>query len=165
MMIFVTVGTHEQPFNRLLKAIDDYALEKGFAKSQIIVQKGFSKYTLNHVTSKEMYSAVEMDSFYNQADLIVSHGGPGSMFPAWLLGKPVIAVPRQKQFKEHVDDHQVEFCEFIEEKGKVICVKDIGNLSMAIEKAMLNAKRAEHQSKTSIFIQRFEKELFLMNQK
>ena len=165
MMIFVTVGTHEQPFIRLLKAIDNYAKKKGFAKNQIIVQKGFSQYTLKHVTSKEMYPAEQMNSFYHQADLIISHGGPGSMFPAWLLGKPVIAVPRQKQFKEHVDDHQVEFCEFIEEKGKVICVKDINNLPIAIETVMVHSKRTDHQSKTSVFVQRFEKELLLMNKK
>ena len=165
MIIFVTVGTHEQPFNRLLKAIDNFAENNRYDRNQIIVQKGFSKYLLKHVTSKEMFSADQMNSFYHQADLIISHGGPGSMFPAWLLGKPVIAVPRQKQFNEHVDDHQVAFCDFTEVKGKVICVKDIDKLPIAIETIMLHSKRADHQSKTSVFMQKFEKELFLMNKK
>ncbi|WP_235973548.1 glycosyltransferase [Peribacillus faecalis] len=162
-MIFVTVGTHEQPFDRLLGAINHYAAEKQLAKEQIVVQKGFSKLDLENVTSEAMYSASQMNSFYNEAEVIISHGGPGSMFPAWLLGKQVIAVPRQNRYKEHVDDHQVEFCKFVEKSGKVICVDDISDLPLAIETVMANSTKIDHQSKTSAFVQRFEKELLLIS--
>lgn len=31
-MIFVTVGTHEQPFNRLVKAIDDLKKKRNYKR-------------------------------------------------------------------------------------------------------------------------------------
>ena len=162
-MIFVTVGTHEQPFDRLLVAINHYAAEKNLSKEQIIVQKGFSKLKLENVTSEAMFSAKQMNSFYNEAEVIITHGGPGSMFPAWLLGKQVVAVPRQHQFKEHVDDHQVEFCEFVEKSGKAICVHNISALPLAIETVIANSTKIDHHSKTSAFVEKFEKELLLIS--
>ena len=40
-MIFVTVGTHEQPFNRLVKAVDDLK-KNGVIIDEVIMQTGFS---------------------------------------------------------------------------------------------------------------------------
>ena len=42
-MIFVTVGTHEQPFNRLIEEIDKLKGD-GIIKEEVIIQKGFSNY-------------------------------------------------------------------------------------------------------------------------
>ena len=42
-MIFVTVGTHEQPFNRLVKAIDDLKKNE-IIKEDVLIQTGFSTY-------------------------------------------------------------------------------------------------------------------------
>lgn len=42
-MIFVTVGTHEQPFNRLVKAVDDLK-KNGVIIDEVIMQTGFSTY-------------------------------------------------------------------------------------------------------------------------
>ena len=40
-MIFVTVGTHEQPFNRLIQRIDELKRD-GVIKDDVIIQTGFS---------------------------------------------------------------------------------------------------------------------------
>jgi UDP-N-acetylglucosamine transferase subunit ALG13 len=40
-MIFVTVGTHPQSFNRLLKAIDEL-VERGKIKEKVVMQIGHS---------------------------------------------------------------------------------------------------------------------------
>ena len=42
-MIFVTVGTHEQPFNRLIKKIDELK-KNGIIQEEVIIQTGFSTY-------------------------------------------------------------------------------------------------------------------------
>lgn len=42
-MIFVTVGTHEQPFNRLIKKIDELKKD-GIINEDVIIQTGFSTY-------------------------------------------------------------------------------------------------------------------------
>lgn len=40
-MIFVTVGTHEQPFNRLIQKVDKLKRD-GVIKDDVIIQTGFS---------------------------------------------------------------------------------------------------------------------------
>ena len=47
-MIFVTVGTHEQPFDRLLKCIDKM-IEDGVIKESVIVQKGYTNYEIGKI--------------------------------------------------------------------------------------------------------------------
>ena len=42
-MIFVTVGTHEQPFNRLIQKIDELKKD-GIINEDVIIQTGFSTY-------------------------------------------------------------------------------------------------------------------------
>lgn len=42
-MIFVTVGTHEQPFNRLIQKVDELKRD-GVIKDDVIIQTGFSTY-------------------------------------------------------------------------------------------------------------------------
>ena len=42
-MIFVTVGTHEQPFNRLIRKIDELKRD-GIIKEEVIMQIGYSTY-------------------------------------------------------------------------------------------------------------------------
>ena len=44
-MIFVTVGTHEQPFNRLIQKIDELKKD-GTIQDDVIIQTGFSTYCL-----------------------------------------------------------------------------------------------------------------------
>lgn len=46
-MIFVTVGTHEQPFNRLIEKMDEL-VESGKIKEKVVVQYGFSTYEAKH---------------------------------------------------------------------------------------------------------------------
>ena len=42
-MIFVTVGTHEQPFNRLVEKMDSLVAE-GVIREPVMIQTGYSTY-------------------------------------------------------------------------------------------------------------------------
>ena len=97
-MIFVTVGTHEQPFNRLIQ---------------------WSKL----IPYQQMVKNVA------DAHIVITHGGPASFIMPLQIGKTPIVVPRQHQFNEHVNDHQVEFARNVAQRmGTIIPVEDIETL-------------------------------------
>ena len=52
-MIFVTVGTHEQPFNRLIQKVDELKRD-GVIKDDVIIQTGFSTYSSFRCCWKQM---------------------------------------------------------------------------------------------------------------
>ena len=128
-MIFVTVGTHEQPFNRLTECVDKL-VEQGIIKEEVIVQTGFSTYEPKHCKWKKMFPYQKMVENVEKARIIITHGGPSTFIMPLQIGKVPIVVPRQKEFDEHVNDHQVEFCRQVSQRmGTIISVEDIGKLA------------------------------------
>lgn len=159
-MIFVTVGTHEQQFNRLIKAIDNYALKYKISKNEIVIQTGYSDYKPIYCNSKRMFSVDEMKYYYENANIIISHGGPGSMFVPWKLGKKVIAVPRQKEYGEHIDNHQVYFCKAMHDQGKLVSIVNIEELEDIINNFLsLEEKNNQYIPNTTNFIKKFRQEI------
>lgn len=131
-MIFVTVGTHEQPFNRLIKEIDKLAKDNNI-RDNFFIQTGFSDYHPQNCKWSKFLSYKEMNEYTKRARIIITHGGPASFIAPLELGKIPIVVPRQKKFNEHINDHQVEFVKQIDNKiGNIIPVYDIKELRNAI---------------------------------
>ena len=127
-MIFVTVGTHEQPFNRLVKYMDDLVRD-GIIKEKVIIQTGYSTYEPQYSTWQKFYSYHQMIKNIEVARIIITHGGPSSFIMPLQVGKIPIVVPRQKVFDEHVNDHQVTFCNAVAERmGTIVVVENIENL-------------------------------------
>ena len=106
-MIFVTVGTQVEPFKRLLKAVDE-EIEKGTIKDTVIVQAGCTKYKSDNMIIHDYLPMEVFDEYMDQADLIICHGGVGSILGGLNRKKKVIAVARLKKYKEHVNDHQTQ---------------------------------------------------------
>ena len=145
-MIFVTVGTHNQQFNRLLIEIDRL-VEKGKIKN-VIAQIGYSTYAPKNYKWFRFLNFEGMVKLQKRADIIITHAGVGSIMTALDIDKPTIVVPRLSKYKEHVDNHQLFTTKELEKTDKVIAVYDINNLSKAIEKAkMFNAKVGSKKSK------------------
>lgn len=131
-MIFVTVGTHEQPFNRLIEKMDEL-VESGKIKEKVVVQYGFSTYEAKHCEMHKMMSFDEMQQTFKDARIVITHGGPSSFVEALQYGKVPIVVPRQLKFNEHVNNHQVDFTKLIAERmNNIIPVYDIANLGQTI---------------------------------
>ena len=61
-MIFVTVGTHEQPFNRLIQKIDELKKD-GVIQDEVIVQTGFSTYEPENCQWSKLIPYQQMDRF------------------------------------------------------------------------------------------------------
>lgn len=145
-MIFVTVGTHEQQFDRLVKKIDEIALE---IDCEIVLQKGYSSYKCKNIKAEyDLISFQEMKKYMETCDVIITHGGPGSIFLPLSLGKKPIVVPRLKQFEEHVDNHQKDFAIRLKNDETIdVVLEDIEVLSLLI-KSRLKNKELNYIKKT-----------------
>lgn len=127
-MIFVTVGTHEQPFNRLIKAVDELKRD-GIITEDVIMQTGFSTYEPKYCQWSKLIPYQQMIKNVEDARIVITHGGPASFIMPLQIGKTPIVVPRQYKFGEHVNDHQVEFARNVAERmGTIIPVEDISTL-------------------------------------
>jgi len=148
-LIFVTVGTHTQSFNRLLKEIDRLAGEKKI-KEKIVAQIGHSSYEPKKIEWFRFTDFKKLNSLYKNARLIVAHGGAGCILNGLSNNKPVIAVPRLKKYNEHVNDHQLDLVKQLEKKKKVIAVYDIRKLKDAISTALKNKRVKKLKTKSRI---------------
>lgn len=143
--LLVTVGTHEQPFDRLLREIDALTDQAGTIYGlAAFCQYGYSRY-VPKVESRAMLGAEELEERVHTATIIVTHGGPGSIMPGLKAGTRMVLVPRQRRFGEHVDDHQVAFCRRIGSSYDLPVVEDIGELGVAIKTALEAPARETQQ--------------------
>lgn len=158
-MIFVTVGTHEQPFDRLIRQMDMLCKEK-FIREDIVMQTGYSDYEPSYCEWNRLFSYQDMQEYVRDARIVITHGGPSSFIMPLQIGKIPIVVPRRKEFGEHVNDHQVEFCRVVAKRMRnVILVEDIGNLRNVLENygAIARAMAVGIKSNNKAFIQKLEK--------
>ncbi|EOF54403.1 TPA: glycosyltransferase [Enterococcus faecium] len=154
-MIFVTVGTHEQPFNRLVEYMDKQALEH---KEEIIIQTGYSTYEPQIAKWSQFYPYNSMIKLVEQARIVITHGGPSSFFMPLQIGKTPIVVPRQYKYNEHVNDHQLKFVKEVEARmGKIIVVEDVKNLSLVIDEYDFMRKKGISTSNNACFCENLEK--------
>ena len=93
-MIFVTVGTHEQPFNRLIQKIDELKKD-GTIQDDVIIQTGFSTYEPKYCQWSKLIPYQQMVKNVADARIVITHGGPASFIMPLQIGKTPIVVPRQ----------------------------------------------------------------------
>ena len=131
-MIFVTVGTHEQSFNRLIECIDNLKRD-GIITEEVIIQTGFSTYEPKYCTWCNLLPYKDMVQNVANSHIVITHGGPASFIMPLQVGKIPIVVPRQKQFDEHINDHQVDFVKAVAERqGNLIVIEDINKLKNSL---------------------------------
>jgi uncharacterized protein (TIGR00661 family) len=127
-MIYVTLGTQKQSFKRLIEY-----LEKIDYKGKIYVQNGCVKYSTRNLIFVGLISDEEMNSYIKKSDIVISHGGGGSIFKALSFGKKVICVPRLKKYKEHINDHQLEIIDYLSKNNYIIKCNTFEELNNAIK--------------------------------
>ena len=133
-MILVLLGTQNNSFHRLLEEVQKN-IDNGNIKDEVIVQKGYTKFNSNDMKLYDQIPVDKMKDLIEKADLIITHGGVGSIVTSIRLGKKVIAIPRKKKYKEHVNDHQQDIIKSFNEKGYIIGLEDVEQLGEALEKA------------------------------
>ena len=131
-MLFVTVGTHEQQFNRLVEYMDRWSLQH--PDEEVIIQTGFSTYEPKNATWSKLYPYQEMLELVSSARIVITHGGPSSFIMPLQIGKIPVVVPRKHEFEEHVNDHQVAFSHAVAERqGNIVVIEDVEKLSEVLE--------------------------------
>lgn len=133
-MILVMLGTQNNDFHRLLEEIEKN-IENGNINEEVVVQAGFTKYKSDKMKIFSLTSKENLENLIKQADLIITHAGVGSIEMALEQNKKVIAVPRLKKFREHVNDHQKDIERKLDEKGCLIGIDDVSKLCLALKKA------------------------------
>ena len=106
-MIFVSLGTNDKSFSRLLDAIDS-EIENGNIKDKVIVQSGYTKYESKNMDIIDLMPMSDFKKNIESCDILITHGGVGTILDGLKLGKKIIAFPRLSKYQEHVNDHQVE---------------------------------------------------------
>lgn len=157
-MIFVTVGTHEQQFDRLVRAVDELRAS-GAIDESIFMQVGYCTYEPKHCEWERFVPAPEMRSRMEAADVVVTHGGPSSFIEAMAAGKVPVVVPRRADLGEHVNNHQVNFVRKVAERKRgIVPVFDTKDLALAIREArQLTAGSARFESHNAEFCSELER--------
>lgn len=150
-MIFVTVGTHEQQFNRLVRAVDDFVAD-GTLDDSVFIQTGYSDYQPAHCEWSRFLPVAEMRFWMREADVVVTHGGPSSFIEAMSVGKVPVVVPRLFEYGEHVNDHQVDFVRKVaERKGGIVPLFNVADLPSAISKVRIASSECAFRSHNASF--------------
>ena len=143
-MILVTLGTQDKTFDRLLKAIDKQ-IKLGNIKDKVIVQAGFTKYESDNMEIFDLISMKKFDELIDDATLVITHGGVGSILGAIRKNKKVIAIPRLSKYKEHTNDHQKEIVEEFVKQGYILTCKNLSKINETIEE-IKNFKPTKYES-------------------
>lgn len=118
-MIFVTVGTNEAPFERLLHAVAELEVDE-----EIVVQHGSSTTKPENARCVDFLPYDELVELVSSARLVIMHGGVGSVMTALARGASPVVVPRSRRYGEAVDEHQLRFAEALDSRGLVRLVRD-----------------------------------------
>ena len=131
-MIFVTVGTAEYPFDRLLSEMDIIA---SGTDEPVVMQTGFSDKDYPHTKYSRFMPEDEMRSNYDRARILVCHAGVGTIMNGLERGIPIVMFPRRTMYDEVDTDHQLMIAKKVVDMGRGICVEDVSELGDAMERA------------------------------
>lgn len=134
-MIFVILGTQKFQLNRLLEQLDKY-IEGGLIKEEVIAQIGNSDYEPHNFNYFRFLDKSEFEHYIENASLVITHSGVGSIITALNAKKPIIVFPRLEKYKEHVDNHQLDIAKAFAKKEYVLCCFEDDYLPDLIEKSM-----------------------------
>jgi UDP-N-acetylglucosamine transferase subunit ALG13 len=132
-LIYVTVGNHFQPFDRLIREMDRIA--QGL-DDRVVMQIGAGVYRPEHGEWFDFAPFETAERHIQEARFVVSHAGIGSIISARAHRKPIILVPRRRTFGEHFNDHQAEMVRVLTEERRpgVYPVEDVNELEPMVRR-------------------------------
>ncbi len=154
-MIFVTLGTQDKPFKRLL----DY-LENSNIDDEIIVQNGFTEYESNKLKLFKYLNKDDFDNYLKKANFIVCHAGVGTIVNCLKNDKKVLAVPRLSKYGEHQNDHQLQIANAYFQKGYILVMNDNDNFDEKLAE-LRNFEPKKFVSNNEIFVNKLKKYIML----
>ena len=133
-MILVTLGTQDKKFYRLLDIVQK-AIKQGVIKDKVIVQAGYSSdYKSDDMEILNLVSIEKFKKLISECDILITHGGVGSIITGLKENKKIIAVPRLKKYKEHTNDHQAQIVDAFAKDGYILKLDENGNICDLLNK-------------------------------
>ncbi len=131
-MIFVSLGTHEQPFARAIDLVRPLS-----ATDQIVVQHGHTPTRPGEPGFRwiDFLPYEEVVSLMKEADAVVCHAGVGTIVTAVHADIVPVVIPRLHRFHEHVDDHQLQIVTELGSRGLLQPVLEPEDVVPAVEAA------------------------------
>jgi len=154
-MIFVTLGTQDKSFVRLLDAIQKQ-IDKGNIKEKVVVQAGYTSYTSSKMEIFDYMLKDDFERFMETCDILITHGGVGSIMTGLNSGKKIIAAARLKEYGEHTNNHQIQIIDKFSQDGYIVALDNFDNLDKALEKAK-KIKVKKYKSNTKNIVNYLEK--------
>lgn len=139
-MIYVSLGTHEQPFVRALDIVLSLT-----ADEYLVIQHGSTPAradTLKNCSWEQFVEWSVMRQHLADASVVVGHAGVGFILLALQTGKIPVVIPRLARFHEHVDDHQVEIAEGFAQRGLVVHCRDSAHSDESVATARSSSMAA-----------------------
>lgn len=118
-VIFVTVGNTD-PFDRLVQTVDQWALTQSPPKD-IFAQIGAGRFVPSAFPAERFLDPFVFKSRFEEAELVISHAGMGTIITALELGKPLLVMPKRASLGEQRNEHQLATVEHVCRKYS-ICV-------------------------------------------
>lgn len=180
-MIFVSLGTQDKPFNRII----DYILKlkeeiKELEDIEIVFQIGQTKLSeeeknkiekLNEKTNEKkvsekinkeeknitvfnMLKPEEMKKYIINSSIVITHAGVGTIMECIEHNKDIIVLPRKEENGEHVNNHQEEIAFEMEKKGllyKVDTYEKMKEIVIELIKNSNNKKEKKYISNNEKF--------------
>ena len=172
-MIFVSLGTQDKPFNRII----DYILKlkeeiKELEDIEIVFQIGQTKLSeeekskiekLNektrnkekkNITVFNMLKPEDMKKYIINANIVVTHAGVGTIMECIEHNKDIIVLPRKEENGEHVNNHQEEIAFEMEKNGllyKVDTYEKMEEIVIELIKNSNNKKEKKYISNNEKF--------------
>lgn len=121
-LLFATVGA-TLAFPRLVDWVEQ-AHKEGLTPPHVIVQVGDGGRAPKGLESHEGLPFSRIGAIQDQADIVICHGGTGSIITALQRGCHVIVIPREFERGEHYDNHQSEIAEAFQNHGLLQVARD-----------------------------------------
>ena len=145
-MVLVLLGTQKQQFTRLLDYLENINLQE-----EVLIQKG---YTIYNGKYNSFTFTNKLNDLIKKADIVITHGGIGSIMECLEYNKKIIVVPRLKEYNEHVDDHQIESIKSLE---KYIMIANNENELIVALKKIKDKNMLKYEKNNSFFNKQLEK--------
>ena len=132
-MILITLGTQDKEFKRILFDVEK-EIKNGNIKDEVIVQAGHTSFKSKYMKIIDFIEVDKFNDFIKKCDILITHGGVGSIITGLNNNKKVIAVPRLKKYGEHTNDHQLQIVENFTKKGYILAYNESDRLIDILKK-------------------------------
>lgn len=163
-MIFVTLGTQDKQFRRLLDATLALRIDE-----KVVIQYGSTKPDEDMIENLEKnfelhqyLSNEEFEKYMKEARVIITHAGVGTIIEGLKLDKMMIVAARLKKYKEHVNDHQLQIMDTFEKEGYILRLDDFSKLPELLKE---NFKPKKFNSNKNNFNTYLEEEIYKLIKK